>query len=63
MQKVVRRLHPISYEELMDVLNIWVDTALQLDDKDLRVMERLLVDQEKRLGPGGFKGQTQASSG
>jgi DSF synthase len=33
---------------LMRITEIWVDTALQLGDKSLRTMERLVKAQERR---------------
>ena len=47
----VRRLYqPVRYDELMNITRVWVDTALQLTEKDLRTMERLVRAQERRLG-------------
>ena len=34
--------------ELMQVTEVWVDTALQLGEKSLRTMERLVRAQQKR---------------
>lgn len=50
MQRVKQLYQPIRYEELMDITRVWVDTALQLTEKDLKTMERLVRAQEKRLG-------------
>ncbi len=36
---------PISHEELMRIAGIWVDAALRLEAKDLRMMERLVSRQ------------------
>ena len=36
---------PITYKELMDVLQIWVDAAMRLEYRDLRMMERLVARQ------------------
>ncbi len=47
IHKVRQAYRPISYDELTQVAKIWVDTALQLDERDLRVMERLAQSQEK----------------
>jgi DSF synthase len=47
--KVRRRCSPVTFEELADVATIWVDTALALDESDLRKMERLVVAQNRRL--------------
>lgn len=40
----------VSYDELMGITEIWVDTALALGDKSLRMMERIVRAQEKRAG-------------
>jgi DSF synthase len=47
--KVRRRCNPVSYEEMADVATIWVDTALALEESDLRKMERLVVAQNRRV--------------
>ncbi len=46
LRKVRDLLRPISYEELWQVLEIWVETALKLEARDLRMMERLIGRQE-----------------
>ena len=38
---------PITHEELMKITTIWVDAALKLEDKDLRVMTRIVQSQER----------------
>jgi DSF synthase len=43
-----RRVHAVSYAELRDVVDIWVDAALNLTEADLRKMERLIGAQERR---------------
>ncbi|WP_455365310.1 crotonase/enoyl-CoA hydratase family protein [Kaarinaea lacus] len=43
-----QRFHPMTYEELMDITRIWVDAALNLERKDLRMMERLVQAQDRR---------------
>jgi DSF synthase len=48
--RVKNRIHPISYEELIEIADIWVDTAMQLGKRDLRLMERLLKAQDKMTG-------------
>lgn len=47
IHKVRRIYHPISYDELINIVTIWVDAALQLGERDLRIMERLAQSQEK----------------
>lgn len=39
------RIEPVSHEELMDITAIWVDAALRIEQKDLRMMERLIARQ------------------
>lgn len=36
---------PVSYDELVRITEIWVDAALRLESKDLRMMERLVSRQ------------------
>ena len=48
MNRVQTVCHPVSFEELMSVTEIWVDTAMQLGDKSLRTMERLVRAQLRR---------------
>ncbi|MCF7984566.1 MAG: crotonase/enoyl-CoA hydratase family protein [Thiohalocapsa sp.] len=38
---------PITYEELIGILEIWVDTAMKLEKRDLRMMERLVSRQHQ----------------
>lgn len=45
-----RRVNPITYEELLDIAHIWVESALALDETDLRRMERLAAAQDRRIG-------------
>jgi DSF synthase len=39
---------PITYKELMDVLVVWVDAAMKLEHRDLRMMERLVTRQQQQ---------------
>lgn len=43
-----RRIDPLKYEELRDVVDIWLDAAMNLGDQDLRKMVRLVSAQERR---------------
>ncbi len=42
---VRRRVHQISYDELLDVVGVWVDAALRLSTRDLKLMQRLVSRQ------------------
>lgn len=44
-----RRVHRIQYSELLDVVEIWVDSALRLNPRDLKLMNRL-VSRQNGLG-------------
>jgi DSF synthase len=48
MQQVRQFAQPVPLEELMRITEIWVDTAMQLGEKSLRTMERLVRAQERR---------------
>jgi DSF synthase len=41
-------VHPIEREELDRVTEVWVDAALRLEDKDLKMMGRIVRSQERR---------------
>lgn len=45
LRSVRSEIQPIAYAELMRVTEIWVDAALRLEPKDLRMMERLVSRQ------------------
>jgi DSF synthase len=47
--RAARRVSPLLYDELRDITEIWVDAALNVDEADLRKMERLTAAQDKRL--------------
>lgn len=53
VKKARQRYSPIDYEELFDIVSIWVDTALNIESKDLRMMERLVRAQDRRSSEGG----------
>jgi len=40
-----RRVHKLDYEELLGVVEIWVETALNLRSRDLKLMQRLVTRQ------------------
>jgi len=45
-------VQPVTHDELMRVTEIWVDAALRLEDKDLKMMQRLVRAQTRRFQPG-----------
>jgi DSF synthase len=50
----------VSYEELLNIANLWVSAALRLEEKDLRLMSRLARSQSKRV-PGGAAAMPEAA--
>lgn len=50
LERVVDQYNPVSQQELMNVIEIWVDTALGLSHKNLRLMEYLVQAQQSRWG-------------
>lgn len=47
IQQVRQRVNPLTHKELLDVVEIWVDAALRLTERDLRMMTRLVAAQER----------------
>ena len=45
IRKVKDICNPIPYKELLDITKIWVESALKLTNKDLRMMEKLVLRQ------------------
>jgi len=44
-----RRVHRLQYPELLDIVEIWVDSALRINLRDLKLMQRL-VSRQNGLG-------------
>jgi DSF synthase len=38
----------VSYDELMAITEVWVDTALGLGERSLKMMDRIVRAQERR---------------
>lgn len=51
VRRVRQQLRPVTFESLMDTTEIWVDAALNLSPRDLRLMERLVKAQERVAAP------------
>lgn len=52
LSQVRQRVHPVTRRELLDVVDLWVDLAMQLSDADLRRMDCLArVQERKRAAP------------
>jgi DSF synthase len=44
--------NPVTYEELKNITTLWADAAMNLTDKDLRMMKRLVARQSSKVGHG-----------
>lgn len=47
-----QHVHPITREELDAITEIWVDAALRLEDRDLKMMSRIVRSQMRRMEHG-----------
>ena len=50
-----KQVNPVTREELDAVVETWVDCALRLEDRDLRMMSRVVGAQMERLGIAGHE--------
>jgi DSF synthase len=46
-ERARNEFEPVTREELNRVVNIWADAALKLDERDLRMMDRLVRAQQR----------------
>jgi DSF synthase len=60
LQRIRDAHDAVSYDELVSIVNIWCDAALDLTDTQLKMMERLVRAQGKRMGYG-VHGQREAA--
>jgi len=47
LEQVRRDFDPVTREELWRIVEIWVETAMKIDDRDLKMMERLVRAQSR----------------
>jgi len=52
MNRIRETHNHVPFEELHDITELWVDSALRLDDRNIRTMERLVRAQDRRIGEG-----------
>ncbi len=50
IRRVRNLMSPLNYDELVEVVEIWVDTAMEISSRDLRIMERLVQGQNRLFG-------------
>jgi len=44
-----QHFQPVTYAEMLNITSVWVDAALRLEEKDLKLMNRLVRAQAKRV--------------
>lgn len=49
--KAGREVSPVTLDELDRIVEIWSDTCLQLSERDLKIMQRLVSAQDRLLAP------------
>lgn len=59
LYRVRHCVNPVSFQELLDIVEIWVDAAMRLEAINLRTMQRLVRAQEKKSGGKEVNGVTQ----
>jgi DSF synthase len=52
MKNVREKTHPVTHEELMDVCKHWVEIAMNLTTRDLKLMDRLVRAQTRKASVG-----------
>jgi DSF synthase len=52
MNRIRETHNHVPFEELRDITELWVDSALRLDERNIRTMERLVRAQDRRIGEG-----------
>lgn len=55
-----QRVSPLTHEELLDITEVWVDAALNLDDRNLKIMERLIRAQSVKTSTSVLPNQQTA---
>ena len=48
IEAVSREMQPLKHEELVRIVDLWADAALRLQERDLKMMERLLRAQQRQ---------------
>lgn len=49
IQKAKQIVNPVTYEELMKIVMVWVDNALNLTERDLKMMDRFIGKQNEKF--------------
>lgn len=49
INKAKQRVNPLTIEELYDIVDVWADAALRLDERNIRTMDRLVRAQNSKV--------------
>jgi DSF synthase len=60
--KIRQRFAPVTYEELIDIAEIWVDAALTLTENDVKKMRRLAAAQARRRAEPAVRRELRIAS-
>jgi DSF synthase len=63
MQRAKHCLNTLTLDELHDIADIWVEAALHVDSKELKVMDRLIRAQSRRMLKSGGEMPEQRLAG
>lgn len=47
IMKIRNRIHPVTLEEMLDIGEIWVNSAMSLSSREIKVMQRLVRAQDR----------------
>jgi DSF synthase len=56
-----KQVHPVTRSELEAITEVWVDAAFRLQDRDLKMMGRIVRAQMRRLDMGDVTDVTAAA--
>lgn len=45
--QIRKRINPVSFEEMLDIGELWVNSAMELSSKEIKVMQRLVRSQDR----------------
>lgn len=45
--QIRNKIHPVTFEEMLEIGEIWVDSAMLLSPKEIKVMQRLIRSQDR----------------
>jgi DSF synthase len=62
INRAKHRVNPLTADELYDITEIWVDAALRLDERNLKVMDRLVRAQNSKVSSDVTHLQEQQSA-